>query len=120
MRRVILLFLAFLFASGTVAGGLAHATEDRSETSLFVAAIEADCVSAPATEGAEAKEKSTSPTDKQQIPTACHCCHGHHSGVPAETLTASTEVLCSQSHALVPVATLPPVAYVGTFRPPIA
>jgi cytochrome c553 len=120
MRRTILLFLAFLFASGTVAGSLAHATEDQAEASLFVTSIEADCVAVPATEDAEANEKKTSPTDKQQIPAACHCCHGHHSGVPAETLTASAELPRTQSHAQMLSAALPPAAFPGTFRPPIA
>jgi hypothetical protein len=120
MRRVLLLFLAFLFASGTVAGSLAHATEDRAEAGLFVAAIEADCVAAPATEDVDANGKKTSPSDKQQIPAACHCCHGHHSGVPAETLTASAELPGTQSHARMLSAALPPAAFPGTFRPPIA
>ncbi|HEV7314692.1 hypothetical protein [Sphingopyxis sp.] len=120
MRRVILFLLTILLASGTVAGSLAHASEERAETSFLVAAIEAGCVAAPATESAETDKKKSSSGEQQPFPAAPHGCHGHHSGVPAETLTASTEVPCSQSHALVPAATLPPVAYIGTFRPPIA
>src|SRR3546814_13032401 len=70
MRRIILLLLTFLLASGTVAGSLAHATEDRAEASLFVAAIEAGCVSAPATESAESDKKNSSSGEKQQVPAA--------------------------------------------------
>jgi len=79
MRRVILFLLTLLLASGTVAGSLAHATEDRAEASLFVAAIEAGCVSAPATESAEFDKKKSSPGEKQQVPAAAHGCHGHQS-----------------------------------------
>jgi hypothetical protein len=70
MRRVILFLLTLLLASGTVAGSLAHATEDRAEASLFVAVIEAGCVPAPAIEGAEVDKKKSSPGEKQQVPAA--------------------------------------------------
>ncbi len=120
MRRIILLLLTFLLASGTVAGSLAHATEDRAEASLFVAAIEAGCVSAPATESAESDKKNSSSGEKQQVPAAAHGCHGHHSGVPAETLSAATETPAAEAHARILTAALPPVAYIRTFRPPIA
>jgi len=66
MRRVILFLLTLLLASGTVAGSLAHATEDRAEASLFVAAIEAGCVSPPAAENAEPDKEKSSPGEKQQ------------------------------------------------------
>src|SRR3546814_13524080 len=93
MRRIILLLLTFLLASGTVAGSLAHATEDRAEASLFVAAIDAGCVSAPAPESAESDKKKSSSCEKQQVPAAPQGCLGPHSGVPAQTLTACTETL---------------------------
>ena len=120
MRRVILFLLALLLASGTVAGSLAHATEDRAEASLFVAVIEAGCVPAPAIEGAEVDKKKSSPGEKQQVPAAAHGCHGHHSGVPAESLSAATETPAPEAHTRILTAALPPVAYIGTFRPPIA
>src|SRR3546814_3649028 len=119
MRRIILVLFRSLLASGTVAGSLAHATEDRAEASLFVAAIEAGCVSAPATESAESDKKSSSSGEKQQVPAAAHGCHGHHSGVPAETLSAATETPAAEAHARILTAALPPFPYTGTLRPPI-
>ncbi|WP_374525202.1 hypothetical protein [Sphingopyxis sp.] len=120
MRRVILLFLTLLLASGTVVGSLAHATEDRAERTSLIAALDAGCVSAQDADLAESGEEKSSSGDQQKFPAAPHGCHGHHSGVPAETLIASTEVPCTQSHARMLAAALPPVAYIGTFRPPIA
>ncbi|MGL3822164.1 hypothetical protein [Sphingopyxis sp. R3-92] len=120
MRRVILFFLTLLLASGTVAGSLVHATEDRAEASLFVAAFEAGCVSAPAIESDEGGKKKSSPGEKQPVPAAAHGCHGHHAGVPAETLSAATETPVSEAHTRILTAALPLLAYIGTFRPPIA
>ena len=120
MRRVILFLLTLLLASGTVAGSIAHATEDRAGASLFVAAIEAGRVSAPAIESAEVDKKKSSPGEKRQIPAAAHGCHGHHSGVPAATLSAMIETPAPEAHTRILTAALPPVAYIRTFRPPIA
>ncbi len=120
MRRLILLFLTLLLASGTVVGSLAHATEDRAEKTSLIAALDAGCLSEQATELAESDKEKSSSGEQQKFPSAPHGCHGHHSGVPAEALIASTEEPCSQSHARILAAALPPVAYIGTFRPPIA
>ena len=98
----------------------ADANEDRAEASLFVAAIEAGCVSPPAAENAEPDKEKSSPGEKQQVPAAAHGCHGHHSGVPAETFSAATETPAPEAHTRILTAALPPVAYIGTFRPPIA
>ena len=117
MRRMILLFLTLLLASGTVVGSLAHATEDRAEKTSLIAALDAGCLSEQATELAESDKEKSSSGEQQKFPSAPH---GHHSGVPAEALIASTEEPCSQSHARILAAALPPVAYIGTFRPPIA
>src|SRR3546814_18943919 len=117
MRRIILLLLTLFLASGTVAGSLAHATEDRAEASLFVAAIEAGCVSAPATESAESDKKNSSYGEKQQVPAAAHGCHGPHSGVPAETLSAATETPSAEAHEHILTAVLPHRTNTGTLRP---
>src|SRR3546814_16872920 len=81
--------------------------------------LDSGCLSASVADVAE-PEKQSSPDDQKQTPTAPHGCHGHHSGVPAETLVAASEVPFAQSHARMMAAARPPVAYIGTFRPPIA
>src|SRR3546814_3683501 len=119
MRRVLLLLLTVFLASGTIAVSIAHAIEERAEISLPAVMLDSGCLSASIADVAE-PEKQSSRDDQKQTPTAPHGCHGHHSGVPAETLAAASEVPFAQSHARMMAAALPPVAYIGTFRPPIA
>src|SRR3546814_1704695 len=80
--------------------------------SLPAVMLESGCLSASIADVAE-PEKQSSRDDQKQTPTAPHGCHGHHSGVPAETLAAASEVPFAQSHARMMAAALPPVAYIG-------
>src|SRR3546814_19105055 len=88
MRRVLLLLLTVFLASGTIAGSIAHAIEERAEMSQPAMMLDSGCLSASVADVAE-PEKQSSPDDQKQTPTAPHGCHGHHSGVPAETLVAA-------------------------------
>ncbi|MDZ3831973.1 MAG: hypothetical protein U0S50_09180 [Sphingopyxis sp.] len=118
MRRVLLLLLTIFLASGTIAGSIAHANEERAEMSLAAVGLDPGCMSTPATDAAEPEKKSSD--DQKPTPAAPHGCHGHHSGVPAEALAASSEIPVGQSHAQMMAAALPPATFLGTFRPPIA
>ncbi len=64
MRRMILLFLTLLLASGTVVGSLAHATEDRAEKTSLIAALDAGCLSEQATELAESDKETRRSADR--------------------------------------------------------
>lgn len=116
MKRALLLLLSLLLASGTIAGSIAHATDDCGPSAATAASeVHWDgCVETVA------KAMKESPTDDQQIPSTIHGCHGHHSGVPANAVEAPTEANCRQQHACAPAVSLAPAAFSGTFRPPIA
>lgn len=124
MRRVLFLLLSIFLASGTIAGSIAHANEERAEMSLAIVGLDPGYMStpdtkAPDTKAAESDKKSSS--DSQKPPLAApHGCHGHHSGVPAEALIASSEIPLGLSHMPMMAVALPPTAFIGTFRPPIA
>lgn len=119
MRRVLLLLLTVFLVSGTIAGSIAHAKEERAEVSLSTVGLDPGCMSTPEADTAGPDKKSSS-DDQKPTPAAPHGCHGHHSGVPAEALVALDEMPLGQSHTRTMTATLPPVAFIGTFRPPIA
>ena len=111
MKGWLSIVLSLLLAFGVTAGAMAHAAEPGSGTRVL-ASMDA-C-------GSYSKKSDKSQSDPSKMSVKFHGCHGHHSGVPAEALIASTEEPCSQSHARILAAALPPVAYIGTFRPPIA
>src|SRR3546814_8337479 len=81
--------------------------------------LDSGCLSASVADVAE-PEKQSSPDDQKQKPTAPHGRHAHHSGVPAQTLVAASEVPFAQSHARMLAAAQPPVASIGTFLHPVA
>ena len=122
MRRVLLLLLSLLLASGTVAGSIAHATEDCAQPTPVTAppgtANEIrdwdGCVQTVV------KASQDSPSDDQQSPVTVHGCHGHYSGVPAAIALLPVAVVHAIAHGRAPPAAVPPAAFIGTFRPPIA
>jgi hypothetical protein len=122
MRRVLLLLLSLLLASGTVAGSIAHAAEDCAQpTPITAAPIMANemrdwdgCVQVVV------KTSQDSPSDDRQSPATVHGCHGHYSGVPAAIAVLPVAVVHAVTHGRAPTAAVPPAAFTGTFRPPIA
>src|SRR3546814_19491034 len=71
MRRVLLLLLTVFLASGTIAGSIAHAIEERAEMSQPAMMLDSGCLSASVADVAE-PEKQSSPDDQKQTPTAPH------------------------------------------------
>lgn len=116
MRQMLLFLLSLLLASGTIAGSIAHATEDCGP-SAPLAASEAHrdgCVETVA------KATKDSPAGDQSLPSMFHGCHGHHSGVPADLADAPAETDRREQHAPAPAIAMVPATFTGTFRPPIA
>src|SRR3546814_7026850 len=68
MRRVLLLLLTVFLASGTIAGSIAHAIEERAEMSQPAMMLDSGCLSASVADVAE-PEKQSSPDDQKQTPT---------------------------------------------------
>ncbi len=121
MRRMLILLLAIFLASGAIVGSIAHVVEIRGEASLLMTGTEPGCLPTPVSDSAESEKKSSSGDQNQKkMSFAPHGCHGHHAGVPTQTLIASSEIPLSQSHARMMATTLPPAAFFGMFRPPIA
>ena len=122
MRRVLLLLLSLLLASGTVAGSIAHAAEDCAQpTPVSATPVTANemrdwdgCVQIVV------KASQDSPSEDQQSPVTVHGCHGHYSGVPAAIAVLPVAVVHAVTHGRAPSAVVPPAAFTGTFRPPIA
>ena len=117
MRRVLLLLLSLLLASGTVAGSIAHAAEDCAQPTPITANEMRDwdgCVQIVV------KASQDSPSDDRQSPVTVHGCHGHYSGVPAAIAALPVAVVHAIAHGRAPSAVVPPAAFTGTFRPPIA
>src|SRR3546814_12357812 len=78
MRRVLLLLLTVFLASGTIAGSIAHAIEERAEMSQPAMMLDSGCLSASVADVAE-PEKQSSPDDQKQTPTAPHGCQDRKS-----------------------------------------
>lgn len=117
MRRVLLLLLSIFLASGTVAGAIAHAGENCGQATPIAAGELRDWDGCVVT---TAKADKDAPSDDGQLPSPLHGCHGHHSGVPADVAAPPAEAVHLVTYVRVPSAPLPPAAFTGTFRPPIA
>src|SRR5690606_16390618 len=98
-------------------GSMAHATEDCAQSAPVAMTEVRDwhgCVQTVA------KAKNDSSSSDQQLPASLHGCHGHHSGVPADVAATPAKRAQGMLHVQAPSAALPPAAFTGTFRPPIA